>query len=93
MREEIPAEVIEGVRDGGTYIFDRDGWHAQSARAGKDTVKLGNTEPKPKMSPTQALRTLERSTIIHNFLKQPGEIREAIDALWDFVLLGKDSRE
>ena len=31
MHEEVPETVQRVVRDGGAYIFDRDGWHAVPA--------------------------------------------------------------
>ncbi len=48
MSERIPEEVTEGVRNGCSYIFDRDGWHAVPA-----------VPAKPELTPLNAIRRLD----------------------------------
>lgn len=55
-------------------------------------MNLGNTGPAPKMTPTAALRYLERHSLVQNCIRHDPELKKVMDTLWDYVLLGKDSR-
>lgn len=56
-------------------------------------MKLGNTKPESALTPTAALRYLERHPLIQSCIRHDAELKKAVDTLWEYVLLEKDNRE